>query len=142
MSQETIDQILQSRKQGQKQESPAPETQQDKFFSILVGEGSQENFFEIQSRDGLLTCFSYADLIWIVYDPATGIMLEFGGYLVSIEGRGLHPRLFLGIKQKRVAWVKEADSEMQDHKDNDHFIAKITISPPKELLDEAEEGEA
>lgn len=138
MSQETIDQILQKRRQAEKPE--AEEKQQDKFFSVLVGDGSQENFLEIQSREGLHTCFAYNDLTWMVYHPDDGLMLEFGGYLIAIEGRGLHPKLFTGIKQKRVAWVKEADVEMQDHKDNETYISSVTITPPKEFLDEAEGG--
>jgi hypothetical protein len=60
---------------------------------------------------------------------------------VAIEGRGLHPKLFTGIKQKRVAWVKEADLQMQDHKDNDTYISSITITPPKDFVDEAEADE-
>jgi hypothetical protein len=140
MSQETIDQILQRRRQAEKPEA-VEEKQQDKFYSILIGEGIQENFLEIQSRDGVHTCFSYGDLMWIVYHPTDGLMLEFGGYLVAIEGRGLHPKLFTGIKQKRVAWVKEADLQMQDHKDNDTYISSITITPPKDFVDEAEADE-
>lgn len=139
MSQETIDQILQRRRQAEKPE-PVEEKQQDKFFSILLGEG-QENFFEVQSREGVHTCFSYSNLSWVVYHPTDGLMLEFGGILVTIEGRGLHPKLFTGIKQKRVAWVKEADTDMQDHKDNDTYISGITITPPDGFGDEGEAKE-
>ncbi|MCW0220399.1 MAG: hypothetical protein OJI67_18880, partial [Prosthecobacter sp.] len=122
------------RKQAEKSAAPAmeqSEKQEDKFFSILVGETSQEHFLEIKTQDGLRTCFSYSDIIWIVYDPDNGLNIEFGGYLVTLEGRGLVPRLFDGIKQKRVAWVKEADHELQDHPENPTFISKITITPPK-----------
>lgn len=140
MAPDTIDDIL-KRKQAEKAAAPAPtqpEKQEDKFFSILVGDGLQEHFLEIQTRDGLRTCFSYSDIIWIVYDPDNGLNIEFGGYLVTIEGRGLVPRLFEGIKQKRVAWVKEADHELQDHKENETFISKITITPPKGFTEEEE----
>lgn len=140
MASDTIEEILR-RKQAEKSAVPAsqPTEQEDKFFSILVGETSQEHFFEIQTRDGLRTCFSYSDIIWIVYDPDNGLNIEFGGYLVTIEGRGLVPRLFDGIKQKRVAWVKEADHELQDHKENSTFISKITITPPKGFAEDEDE---
>lgn len=137
MGQETIEDILR-RKQAEKAEAAgAAETgnQEDKFFSVIIGEGLQESFLELRTRDGLRTCFSYSDIIWIVFDPENGLSIEFGGYLVSIEGRGLAAKLFEGIKQKRVAWVKEADHEMQDHKDNDLFVSKIMIIPPKGFAD-------
>lgn len=144
MAPETIDDIL-KRKQAEKSASPTPAVapvaaQEDKFFSILVGEGIQEHFLEIRNRNGLRTCFSYSDIIWMVYDPDTSLSIEFGGYHVAIEGRGLVPRLFEGLKQKRVAWVKEADHELQDHKDNENFISQITITPPKGFTEDEEEN--
>ncbi len=134
-----IEDILR-KKEAERASTPSAEAQQDKFFSILIGDGLQENFFELQFRDGSSTCFSYSDLVWFNHDPENGLDLDFGGYLVSIEGRGLAPRLFHGIKQKRVAWVKEADVELQDHKDNACFIGSITITPPKDFTGEDEEG--
>jgi hypothetical protein len=130
MGQDSIDRVLQERRTAA---APAPEEAEgDKFFSILVGETMQENFLELQFRIGLKTCFSYTDLMWFNYDPEAGcIDLEFGGFLVTLKGRGLGERLFNGLKQKRVAWVKESSSEMQDHKGIDTFIEEITITPPK-----------
>ncbi|SRR6266436_3940079 len=130
MGQDSIDKVLQERRAAA---TPAPaEAEGDKFFSILVGEAVQEHFLELQFRIGLKTCFSYTDLMWFNYDPEAGcIDLEFGGFLVTLKGRGLGERLFQGLKQKRVAWVKESDSEMQDHKANETFIEEITITPPK-----------
>jgi len=37
--------------------------------------------------------------------------------------------LFDGIKKKRVVWIKEADSEMQDHEGNKVFIEEISFEP-------------
>ena len=138
MAPETIDDIL-KRKQSEKTAAPpSPEAdkQEDKFFSILVGEGVQENFLELQFRDGVRTCLSYTDLMWFNYSPDEGLDLEFGGFLISIKGRGLMPKLFNGIKQKRVAWLKESDVELQNHKDNETFIETITITPPKGFTEE------
>lgn len=135
---DAIDKVLQSRRQA---EPPASESDGEKFFSILVGETMQEHFLELQFRIGLKTCFSYTDLQWFNYDPEAGcIDLEFGGFLITLKGRGLGEKLFNGIKQKRVAWVKESDSEMQDHKGNETFIEAITITPPKGEDGEEEEA--
>ena len=139
MANETIDDIL-KRKAAEKSAAPpsSEDKQESKFFSVLVGDGMQENFLEIQTRDGLRTCFSYSDVIWMVYDPDNGLSIEFGGYLVHMKGRGVVPNLFNGLKQKRVAWVKEADHELQDNKANEIFISEITIEPPKGFTEEAE----
>ncbi len=137
MGQDSIDKVLESRRQAAS--APAAATEEDKFFSILVGETMQEHFLELQFRIGLKTCFSYTDLQWFNYDPESGtIDLEFGGFLVTLKGRGLGDKLFQGLKQKRVAWVKEADSEMQDHKRNETFIEAITITPPSSGAGEEE----
>ena len=131
MSQHTIDQILEERRRAEKP-PPEPVVQEDKFFSIMVGEGLQELFLELQFRDGLRLCLSYGDLIWFHFLPDENcIDMEFGGFLVSIKGRGLAPKLFNGLKQKRVGWIKEADSELQDHPSNTTFIEEITMIPPK-----------
>lgn len=127
-----IDEILKQRQAV----AAEPETAGDKFFSILVGEGLQENFLEFQFQNGLQTCFNYSDLLWFNHDPEAGcIDLEFGGFLITVKGRGLRP-LFNGIKGKRVAWVKEADDELQDHKDNECFVESISITPPKDFAGE------
>lgn len=140
MSQSTIDEILRRKEaeRSQSQSSPAEEAE-GKFFSILLGEGLHEHFLELQFQDGTRTCFSYQDLGWFNYFPEDGIDLDFGGYLISIKGRGLVPRLFNGLKQKRVAWVKEADFAMQDHEGNECFISEIVIMPPKGFAGEEEE---
>ncbi len=129
-----IDEIL---KQRQAAETPSDAlADADKFFSILNVEGMQENFLELQFKNGLQTCFNYNDLLWFNHDPESGcIDLEFGGFLITVKGRGLRP-VFNGIKSKRVAWIKEADSEMQDHKDNETFVEEISITPPKGFAEE------
>lgn len=133
----SISKILDSRKPAE-----AANDSSDKFFSILLGEGLQENFLEFQFQDGMRTCFSYSDLLWFNYYPDAGcIDLEFGGFLVKVIGRGLSPKLFNGIKNKRVAWVRESDSEFQDNKENETYIEKITITLPKGFDDKESDME-
>lgn len=134
-----IDEILKARQAAEKPAELTPDG--DKFFSILVGEAMQENFLELQFRNGLQTCFSYTDLLWFNHDPESGcIDLEFGGFLITIKGRGLRT-IFNGVKGKRVAWVKEADSNLQDHKDNECFVEEISITPPKGFAEETPAAE-
>lgn len=135
-----IDEILKSRSpagSGATEEG----AQEDKFFSVLGGDGIDENFFEVRFRDGTKTCFPYHSLSWFNLSPEEGIDLDFDGYMVSIRGRGLDPKLWNGIKQKRVAWVKEADVELQDHKGNEAFISAITITSPESPSEDEPEEE-
>lgn len=133
MSQGAIDKILESRKSGGTE-------REGKFYSALSGEASQENYLEIRFRDGLKTCFSYSDLVWFNFDPESGILdLEFGGFLVSVKGRGLGDKLFHQIKSKRVAWIKEAESDFQDNDKIETYIEEITITPPEGFGDDEEE---
>src|SRR5581483_3997324 len=109
-----------------------PGSEDDKFYSILGGDGLDEFYLELKFRIGVRTCFSYTDLQWFNYDPEAGcIDLEFGGFLVTLKGRGLGGALFDAIRRRRVVWVKEADLKAQDHPGNETFISEILITPPK-----------
>ncbi len=125
----TIENILEERKR--RGEAPSGE-EEGKFFSVLLGEGLQESFLELRFRNGLKSCFSYSDLTWFNFDPDSGTLdLEFGEFLVTLTGRRLGERLFHAIKSKRAAWVKEADSDFEDHEANEIYIAGIAITPPE-----------
>ena len=131
MSQGKIDEILKSRQQAPPAASPTAATEDSKFFSLLLGEGLHEHFLEFRFQAGLRTCFPYDQLTWFNFDPeGATIDLEFSGYLITIKGRGLGERLFDGIKQKRIAWIKEADVEMEDNPSNAVFIEQILLVPP------------
>lgn len=134
MGRNTIDDIL-----GKNQPpEEAPETE-SKFFSILVGEGVAEHYLELRFKDGTRICVSYDELSWFAYDPENGkIDLDFGTGTVQLLGRGLGDRLFNGIRQKRVAWIKEADSEMEDHPKNETYISAIEIPQPEKDSSEKE----
>lgn len=137
MGQDSIDKVLQSRRPAEPATATTEEA--DQFYSVLGGEGLDQHFFELRFRTGMKSCFSYTDLQWFNYDPDGGtIDLEFGGFLITVKGRGLGDSLFNGIKQKRIAWVKEADTEMQDNEANTVFIENLTITPPESGEKEAE----
>lgn len=125
MGHDAIEKVLAARRE------PAPalvEDEGEKFYSILQGEGNQEHYLELKLRDGLRICLSYTDLMWFSYDPeGPKIDLEFGGIFVTIKGHGIGETLFNGIKQKRVNWIKEADTAMQNHSGNKVFIEEITF---------------
>ena len=135
---DAIDNILAERRKKAEQDVP------ERFFSILRGEGLVEEFFEMRFRNGTVTCFCYKDLSWFNYSPDEGLIdLEFSGFLITIKGRGLVPKLFDAIKNKRIAWIREADSDMHDNKELDNFIESIFVTPPDGFgSDERQEGEA
>ena len=138
MASNSIEKVLEQRRQAAAPATPEPE--ENKFFSLLGGDGINEHFLELQLRDGEKTCFAYGDLIWFSHHPESGYLdLDFGGFTVSIKGRGLGAKLFQGIKQKRVAWIKESDSDMQDNDKNEVFIESISIVPPQSETEPASE---
>lgn len=138
MPDNAVDRLMKSRAQAVPGTPVPPEA--GKFFSILQADGLVENFLELQFRNGLRSCFNYSDLQWFSWDPESCCLdLEFGGFLITIKGRGLYEGLFKGVKDRRVAWIKEADSpDMQDHAGNEAFVAEITIIPPKEFAEESD----
>ena len=138
MAQDSIDKVLAAKREA----TQIPEeVEGGKFFSILVGDGEEENYLELKMRDGLRICLSYTDLSWFSYDMEKDwakIDLEFGEIFVTVKGRGLGDALFNGLKQKRVGWIKERDTEMQDHPGNKVFIDEITFVTKQEEAAPAE----
>lgn len=131
MAQSTVEKILESRRSTSGSSPVAPVANDNKFSLILIGDNMEENFLELKFRSGLRTAFPYADILFMNYDPDSGSLdVDFGGFLVTVKGRGLGDRVFDGIKQKRVVWLKESDAEMQDHSGNDLFIDEILVTPP------------
>ena len=131
MAQSTVEKILESRRAQSESSAAAPAADSDKFSLILIGDKMEENFLELKFRTGLRTAFPYSDILFMNYDPdSSSLDVDFGGFLVTVKGRGLGDRVFDGIKQKRVVWLKEADSAMQDHKGNELFIDEILVTPP------------
>ena len=132
MAQDSIDKVLAAKREAVQ---TTEEAEGEKFFSILVGDGEEENYLELKMRDGLRICLSYTDLSWFSYDQEkewAKIDLEFGEIFVTVKGRGLGDALFNGLKQKRVGWIKERDTEMQDHPGNKLFIEEITFITKQE----------
>ncbi len=138
MQNDRISEILESRRKHEKQPDPDGEAAGDKFYSVLRGEGLFEQFLELQFSNGMQSAFSYGDLHWFNHDPDAGCMdCQFGEFLITIRGRGLK-RIFQGIKGKRIAWIKEADSTMEDHPGNECYIEEILVIPPEGFEGETE----
>lgn len=138
MSDSAVDRLMRERPRPPAQAA----SQEGKFFQVLPADGLTENFIEFRFRNGMRTCFNFGDLQWFSWDPESGHLdMEFGGYSVIIKGRGLYDSLFQGIKNRRVAWVEEASSEMQDHAGNEAFVEEISIIPPSDFLPAEGEGE-
>lgn len=122
-----IDSILEERQKRQAGDSG------DQLFYQMVRVDGSEFFFEIRFRNGIHTAFKYDDLSWFNYDPERGIDMSFAGNTVTIEGRGLFPTLFDALKNKKISWIREADTEMQDTPEHPLFIKDITITPVDDL---------
>jgi hypothetical protein len=120
-----IDEILQGRRQQAAAPPAAPDDEADKFFSVLGGDLVDDPFVEFRFRDGFRLALPYRDVVWISCDPEGEIKMDFGSTTMVIKGRGLAGGLFDGLKQKRVIWIQEANTEMQDHDKNKVFIADI-----------------
>ncbi len=134
MPQDSIDKVLESRRQQATPSPAAKEEDGDRFYSVFGGDVVNDPFLELRFRDGLKLCLPYRDVVWLSYDPETpkigaNIKIDFGSTTICIKGRGLDGELFEGLKQKRVVWIKEADSEMQDHDKNKVFIDDIGFEP-------------
>lgn len=107
----------------------------NKFFQLMRIDNA-EHFLELRFRDGIKTAFSYDRLFWVNYSPETSMLdMDFMGTTVSIEGRGLG-EIFQALKSRKVSWVKEADSDLEDNDSNSVFIKELTILPPASDFDE------
>lgn len=120
-----IDEILQGRRQQAAAPAKPEEEEGDKFFGGLVGDLVDDPFLEFRFRDGFHLALPYRDVVWISYNPEGEIKMDFGSTVMVIKGRGLAGGLFEGLKQKRVIWIQEAGTEMQDHDKNKVFVADI-----------------
>lgn len=99
----------------------------DRFHGLLMGDGLTPAYLDVRLRSGARLGLDYASLDWFYYDPeANSLELEFGTVALSVRGRGLAP-LYEGFIRKRVEWMKEADSDMQDHKENPMYISDIVV---------------
>ena len=122
-----IDEILQGRRKQAAAPLATPDDEADKFFSVLGGDLVDDPFVEFRFRDGFRLALPYRDVVWISCDPEGEIKMDFGSTTMVIKGRGLAGGLFDGLKQKRVIWIQEANTEMQDHDKNKVFIADISF---------------
>lgn len=109
----------------------------DQYFAIVPDDKQEEYLLEVRTRDGFCSAFQFFSITWLVYEPDIGIIVDFNGYTVSIEGKGLKGALYDAIKRRRVSWIKESDDPSADA-GKDIYVSKITISPPNW----AEEGGA
>lgn len=99
----------------------------DKFYGLLLGDGVAPAFLDVRLRSGGRLGIDYTNLDWLYYDPEAGtIELEFGSVALSVRGRGL-AKIYESFLRRRVEWIKEADSELQDSKENETYISDIVV---------------
>lgn len=115
---------------AQGRENAAGETIEGKFYGSLVGNNLEPKYFEARFKDGTLFSLKYEELNWFFYYPSQNcIELNFGstGIGLRIIGRGLNEGLYAAIQQRRVLWIREADTEWEDNKENETFIQEIQV---------------
>jgi hypothetical protein len=125
MSTNNLESILNAGRQAEENDS--------KFYQLMRVENA-EFFVEFRFNNGIRVAFAYDRLTWVNYTPEQ-LVLEFMGTKVVVEGRGLLD-LFLAIKSKKVSWIKEADSDLQDNDSNAVFVKEIAVYPPEDELEE------
>jgi hypothetical protein len=126
---DAVERILAAKRQSATTAEPSATGQlEDKFYSLLIGDGTDLRFFEVRFKDGTRLSLDYKNLNWFFYYPSqSSIEMDFNGLGIRINGRGLSDKLYKGIQQCRVAWIKEADSDWQDNKDNETYIESIEM---------------
>lgn len=124
---DSIESILKSRQS----------TEEDFFYKVARIDGV-EHYLEFRFRNGVRTAFALGDLVWINFDPDDGVSMSFGTAIVEVKGRGLYPTLFDALKQKKVLWVREADTEMEDNASHALFIGDLFVIPADEFGKETE----
>ena len=135
---DSIDKILEGRRQQTAPPAAPKEDDGDKFYSVLGGDIVEDPFLELRFRDGFRLCLPYRDIVWFSYNPkGPEIAMDFGSTSIRIKGRGLAGELFDGLRLKRVVWIKEADNDMQDHDKNKVFISDIGFEPEEEAPEPA-----
>lgn len=137
----TIDSILAAHRQKHQQEETPPDDAPEQFFCIVKVEGMTTDFLEIRFRNGAIFFLNYSELSFFNYSPAGIIDMIFGGFRVEIHGRGLAPKLVEAIKAKRVAWVREADADMEEGMDYKSFVREIFVEFPQGFGEEEEGGQ-
>lgn len=107
-------------------------------FYQLIRVDNTEHFLELRFRDGIRCAFAYDKMFWFNYAPdASGMELDFMGTTVVVTGRGLS-ELIQPLKSRRISWLKEADTDLQDHEGNTVFINEIYIIPPQSDFEKAQ----
>lgn len=105
-------------------------TGQNTIYSIQHVDKQDEHLLEVRTRDGLCSSFQYFNIVWLVYEPEIGIIIDFNGYTLSIEGKGLNGEVYEAIKRRRLSWIRESD-DPNGSDQQELCVTRITINPPE-----------
>ncbi|MCB0855297.1 MAG: hypothetical protein KDD63_23905 [Bacteroidetes bacterium] len=93
------------------------------FYTTEKQQGAKSIMLFIEFENGDLLAMPYTSLMKIEYTLSSGIRLEWGGEIITIEGHHLKP-LFLALVEHKVKSIQEAPEE--EPRDPDElFIERI-----------------
>ena len=110
----------------------------EEYYSTTGANGFERKYLDLRFRTGQRTAFNYDNLSWINFDPTDSCLdLDFGDYHLTICGRGLNKELYNDLLERRVTWLREADTDLEDNETPSVFISDLLITPPEGLEMEA-----
>ena len=96
------------------------------FHNVSENRG-QAIKIEFRFKNGDTEQFEYAYLVRTIYRPGAGkLVMRFTEAAVTIEGRNLH-RLKEDLRNNKVEWVQEAETEFESKAGEEPFVKKISI---------------
>ena len=103
----------------------SPQDDPDPFSERNLAKKHQQIMLELRKLNGNRKALGYSYLLGIDFDPSTGLLLEFTGYLVAITGHNLD-RLYAGLVIHKIGSIRETDPR-REPPDGAAVIDSITI---------------
>lgn len=97
-----------------------------KFYGIEPQQTARAIMFEVRTKDGKRTAYSYSYITEAVYEPETGIIIHVADALVTVKGRNLDT-IYYYLLSNRLTYIQE-DFSGTDTNDSDLFVEAIEIN--------------
>ena len=104
----------------------ANKTAPDNGVFGLRADAGNALMLDVRLRSGARLALPYSYLIFINFDPSTGIEAVFSSHAVTIQGRNLRP-IYEGLLLHRVEWLQEGDPRHDPHPETATYITRIAV---------------
>lgn len=106
----------------------APDGDEVSFSSYGVRRQSrgQELMLDLKFKDDSRLALSYIHLASMRFSHSNGILLDFTGVIVQVEGRNLRP-IYTALMRHSVTFIREQDPLYDDEGRQTCFVAKICV---------------